>query len=202
MSVKLNSFILPDNIIKKMEEQIEKTRNTKIEQGFNLCEHNGNIIEKDECTGDTCEIRIKSECSNQDITPKVGDFHTHPRGGSKMSLADLKNACHHDLKCIGSIDNSIICFVKKNVPYPEGCSIEIDNIISSTEEIGKETTILKRERSTLEESKDNHNIDMKKYRELDTEIKTKVKQHNENVSNLIERKYKIIDKYFKEIVVR
>jgi len=54
----------------------------------------------------------------------------------------------------------------------------------------------------LEESKENHNIDMKKYRELDTDIKTKVKQHNENVSNLIEKRYKIIDKYFKEIVVR
>ena len=74
MSVRLNSFTLPDNIIKKMEDQIDKTRNTKIEHGFNLCKHNGNIIDKDDCTGDICEIRLKKECTDQDITPKVGDF--------------------------------------------------------------------------------------------------------------------------------
>jgi len=202
MSVKLNSFILPDNIIKKMEEQIEKTRNTKIEHGLNLCKHNGNIIYKDECTGDTCEIRIKSECSNQDITPKVGDFHTHPRGSPKMSLADLKNACHHDFKCIGSIDNSIICFAKKSVPYPEGCSIEVENIIIGTEEISRETSMLKRERSMLDTLKNIPNVDMNKYRELYNEHNIKIKQHNENVSYLNKRKDMVRNTYFKEIRVR
>lgn len=106
MTIKLHPFVLPDNMIKKMEEQIEKTRITRIEHGFNLCKNNGNIISKDECTGDICEIRIKSECTDQNKNPKIGYFHTHPRGCSNMSLADIRMACHHDFKCIGSIDNS------------------------------------------------------------------------------------------------
>lgn len=202
MPIKLNSFILPDNIIKKMEEQIDKTRNTKIEHGFNLCKYNGNIIYKDECTGETCKIRIKRECSNQDITPKVGDYHTHPRGSPKMSLADMKPACRFDFQCIGSIDNSIRCFLRKSVTFPEGCSIEVENVIIETEEMSRETSMLKRERSMLDTLKSIPNIDTNKYRELNNKHNIKIKQHNENVSYLIKRKDMIRDTYFKEIIIR
>lgn len=202
MPARLNSFTLPDYIIKKMEDQIDKTRNTKIEHGFNLCKHNDNIIDKDECTGDTCEIRIKTECSNQDITPKVGDYHTHPRGSPKMSLADIMTACHFDFKCIGSIDNSIKCFVRKSVPFPEGCSIEIENIVIGTEEISKETDMLKRESSMLETLKNMPDIDMDKYRDFNDEHNMKIRKHNENVSYLIKRKNMVRDTYFEEIIVK
>ena len=199
MSIRLNSYTLPDNIIRKMEDQIDKTRNTKMEHGFNLCKYNGSLIDKDECIGNTCEIKIESECSNQDVTPKVGDYHTHPRGSHNMSLEDMKTACHLDFKCIGSTDNSIRCFIKKSVPYPEGCSSEIENIIIKTEEISRETDILTRERSMLETLKNMPNIDMSKYI---NENVTKIRQHNEIVGNLIKRKDIVRDTYFKEIIVK
>ena len=202
MSIRLNSFTLPDNIIKKMEDQIDKTRNTKIEHGFNLCKYNGNIIDKDECTGDACEIRIKTECSNQDITPKVGDYHTHPRGSPNMSPLDIKSACNFDFKCVGAIDNSIKCFVRKDVPFPEGCSVEIENIIIGTEEISKETDMLKRERSTLKTLENIPNIDIDRFIDLSNQHNIKVRKHNENVSYLIKRKDMVRDTYFKEVTVK
>lgn len=202
MPTRLNSFTLPDSIIKKMEDQIEKTRNTNIEYGFNICKYNGGIIDKDECTGNSCEIRINRECSNQDITPKVGDYHTHPMGGPKMSLADMKTACHFDFKCIGAIDNSIRCFIKKSVHSPEGCSIEIENVIIGTEEMDKETTMLNEVSSMLDKLKDIPNRDMNKYGELRREYNTKVRRHNDSVSYLIRRKDMIKNMYFKEIIIK
>lgn len=202
MPIRLNSFILPDHIIKKMEDQIDKTRNTKIEHGFNICKYNDHIIDKDECTGSTCEIKIKEKCSNQDITPKVGDYHTHPRGSTKLSLPDMRSACHFDFKCIGSIYNSIKCFVKKSVPFPEGCSIEIENIIIGTEEMNRETDMLKREGSMLDTLKNMPNIDMDKYRDFNNKYDIKVRKHNENVSYLIKRKDMVRDTYFKEIIIK
>ena len=122
-----------------------------------------------------------------------------------MSLLDMKSACNLDFKCIGAIDNSINsikCFTKKNVPYPEGCSIEIENIILSTEDMTRETGILMKERSMLNTLKDDHNIYTNKYKELNTELEIKIRRHNENVSYLIKRKNMIKDTYFKEIIVQ
>ncbi len=202
MSFKLNSFILPDNIIRKMEDQIEKTRNTKVEHGFNICKYNGGIIDKDECTGSICEIRIKGECSDQDITPKVGDYHTHPRGSPHMSLADMRSACRHDFKCIGSVDNSIRCFIKKSVPSPEGCATEMENATIMTEQMTKETAMLEKENSLLKELKNMPNVDMRDYRELENEHNKRIRKHNENVSYLIKRIDIAEDTYFKEIIVK
>ncbi len=80
MSININSFSISDDIIKKMDNQLLKTRNTGLEHGFNLCNDNNKIVAKDECVGTYCEIKIIRECSDQKKTPKVGDFHTHPRG--------------------------------------------------------------------------------------------------------------------------
>lgn len=185
-----------------MEDQIDRTLTTRIEHGFNICNYNGDLIDKDECTGDICEIKLKKECSNQNINPKVGDYHTHPRGNPKMSLADIKTACRLDFKCIGSIDNSIRCFTKKTVPSSKGCSLEIENIINETEEISKETDLLKRERSILDKLKKLPNLDVKKYNKINNEHDIKIRHHNDSVSYLIERKNLLIDTYFKEIIVK
>ena len=202
MPIRLNSLTLPDNIINKMEDQIDRTRKTKIEHGFNICKYNGSIIDKDECTGNSCEIRMKTECSNQDITPKVGDYHTHPRGGPRMSAADIRSACHFDFKCIGTTDNSIRCFIRKSVPSPEGCSVEIENVIVGREEMGKETDMLQRERSMLEKLRDMPNVNMGDYRELENEHNKRVRRHNENVSYLIKRADMVNDTYFEEIIIK
>lgn len=202
MPIRLNSFTLPDSIIKKMEDQIEKTRDTNIEHGFNICKYNGGIIGKDECTGNSCEIRISRECSNQDITPKVGDYHTHPRGGPKMSLPDMKTACHFDFKCIGAIDNSIRCFIKKSISSQEGCSTEIENVIIGTERMDKETVILNEVGSMLDKLKSIPNRDMDKYWELIREYNKDVRRHNESVSYLNKRKDMIKNMYFKEITIK
>ena len=183
MSVKLNSFVLSDNIIKKMDIQLDKTRDIGIEHGFNLCKDNDNIIVKDECTGTTCEIKIMRECSDQEITPKVGDYHTHPRGTPEMSIMDMKRACLFDFKCIGATtDNSIKCFIRKKVKYPEKCSKEIDAFIKKRDILARDAEILR--------------TNMFKENEI------KVRQHNEKVIDSIRKIAIIKDKYFEGITIR
>lgn len=186
MSVKLNSFVLSDNIIKKMDIQLNKTRDIGIEHGFNLCKDNDNITVKDECTGTTCEIKIMRECSNQEITPKIGDYHTHPRGTSEMSIMDMKRACLFDIKCIGAAaNNSIKCFIRKKVKYPEKCSKEMDAIIKKRDVLARNAEILRTNRSMLFK-----------------ENEIKVRQHNEKVSDSIRKIARIKDIYFEGITIR
>ncbi len=181
MPIKLNSFVLSDNIIKKMDIQLDKTRYIGIEHGFNLCKDNDNIIDKDECTGTTCEIKIMQECSN--VTPKVGDFHTHPRGTPEMSIMDMKSACLLDFKCIGAAtDNSIKCFIRKKVKYPEKCSEEMDAIIKKRDVLARDAEILRTTRLKVNDKK--------------------VRQHNEKVSDSIRKIARIKDIYFEGITLR
>lgn len=195
MSVKLNSFVLSDNIIKKMDIQLDKTRDIGIEYGFNLCKDNDNIVVKDECTGTTCEIKIMRECSNQEITPKVGDYHTHPRGTSEMSIMDMKRACLFDFKCIGTVtDNSIKCFIRKKVKYPEKCSKEMDAIIKKRDVLARDAEILRRNRSMLP--------NIGEYKDIIKENEIKVRQHNEKVSDSIRKIAIIKDTYFEGIIIR
>lgn len=167
-----------------MDIQLDKTRDLGIEHGFNLCKDNDNIIAKDECTGTTCEIKIMQECSNQETTPKVGDYHTHPRGTSEMSIMDMKRACLFDFKCIGAVtDNSIKCFIRKK--YPEKCSEEMDVIIKKRDILARDAEILRKNRSIL--SKENE---------------IKIRQHNEKVSDSIRKIARIKDIYFEGITIR
>ncbi len=114
MTTKLNSFILPDNVIEKMRDQLNKTIDTKEEYGFTLCtEHNRKtIIDRRHCKGNECKINISRECDKKEKF--VGAYHTHPYNPSTMSAGDMISSCKYDVNCIGGEgDNKIRCFIRK-----------------------------------------------------------------------------------------
>lgn len=125
----VNSFILPDNIIKEMKDKIKDTKKSKIELGFALCtqEENSNVITKGtECVGTKCSIKI-GQCKNNQ--KYLGNYHTHPRSHPTMSITDMVTGCLEEIECIGSAPfNTIRCFTRKTdesrciediVPYKE-----------------------------------------------------------------------------------
>lgn len=115
MSRKLNSFILSDNIIKKMNDKIEETKIKNIEIGFSLCKEKTKDILKigNECIGTQCVIqRPPQRCKEKD--EYQGLFHTHPSGEISPSLGDIINIYEDGIGCIGSPrENKIKCVVRK-----------------------------------------------------------------------------------------
>lgn len=113
MSKQLNSFVLPDNVIKDMKDKIKETKKARVELGFALCkDKDSNIIKKGtECTGTKCSIKLGSCLENQ---IHLGDYHTHPRSHATMSITDMVTGCSDDIECIGSVPfNNIKCFIRK-----------------------------------------------------------------------------------------
>ena len=111
MSTKLNSFTLPDDVIKKMKSKIEESRLKDAEIGFNLCTTNGNLHDENLCIGTECAVDIPKGCSRGKY---VGLFHTHPHSSSKPSIQDIANAYQIGINCIGSTDDmKIKCYIRK-----------------------------------------------------------------------------------------
>ncbi len=122
MSIKLNSFILPDNVIKKMKDDIGHSRIKNIEIGFNLCTENSNnkfsnnkLHDESYCVGEECSVDIPKGCKQG---KHVGLFHTHPGTDSEPSIQDIANAYVIGINCIGSTkDNDIKCYIRKDKDY-------------------------------------------------------------------------------------
>lgn len=113
MSIKLNSFILSDKLINRMKETFLESWNLGIEAGFDLCQKkNGDIVDRNLCTGTECEIRLKSKCP---INEKfVGNFHTHPDAFDTLpSENDLANSYGTGISCIAD-QWEINCYLRKN----------------------------------------------------------------------------------------
>lgn len=113
MPKQVNSFILPDNIIKDMKDKIKETRNKKIELGFSICtEKDSNIVVKgSECIGTKCSIKVGKCKKDQKY---IGNYHTHPRGPASLSITDMIVGCSEDIECVGSGRfGSIRCFTRK-----------------------------------------------------------------------------------------
>ena len=120
MSKQVNSFILPDNIIKDMKDKIKETKKLKTEFGFALCinkdnhhhKNNNQIITKGtECVGTRCSIKT-GICKEDQIN--IGNYHTHPRSLPTMSITDMITGCSEQIECIGSAPfNTIRCFARK-----------------------------------------------------------------------------------------
>lgn len=64
----LNSFIITDDIIKKMEEILKESRTKEIELGFSLCKIPDNNILKigEQCVGGECSISLPERCEEKD----------------------------------------------------------------------------------------------------------------------------------------
>ena len=115
MTVKLNSFILPNDIIIKMRDKIRETESTGKEHGFSLCKKPKSdvLIDRAHCIGDECSLKIKRMCRHDELL--IGDYHTHPVMGANPSLQDMIVQYDLGLGCIGSSeDNEIKCFVRKD----------------------------------------------------------------------------------------
>ena len=123
-SKQVNSFILPDDIIKNMKDKIKETKKLKIELGFALCiDKDNQINQKDnsqiikdikkgtDCVGTKCSIKV-GKCEEDQIY--IGNYHTHPRSHPSMSITDMVTGCSEDIECIGSAPfNTIRCFTRK-----------------------------------------------------------------------------------------
>ena len=135
MTIKLNSFTLPNDVIRKMEDKLRESEKTGIEYGFNLCRKPGSdiIIDRTHCAGDECSIRLKRTCGRLDEI-LVGDYHIHPLMCANPSFQDMITTYETGLGCIGSVeDNEIKCFVRKGeVPDPTVIP-NIRNIIETYE---------------------------------------------------------------------
>lgn len=112
---KLNGFILPRDVIKKMEGLIESSLANNKEMGFNLCKNNNNeLISNSTHIGNEHEIKSTRICTKGKYT---GQFHTHPPiggGSSDLSFSDLANIYNDGIGCIGgTLDGLILCDIRK-----------------------------------------------------------------------------------------
>ena len=147
MPTKLNSYILPDKVIEKMQTDIEDTKKICLEIGFNLCTKDMTEELQDEkhCVGSSCNLAgWKPGCESKG--KHVGIFHTHPiipkksKGYSSPSMSDLIGAYQYGIMCVGGAgDNKIQCSVRKD---KEADIKTIRSIIANVEMYEK---LLKRE---------------------------------------------------------
>lgn len=131
MTIKLNSYSLPEDVIDKMRLKIEETRQKNIELGFGLCrmKYVNTLKPGDDCSGDECSILPIQECRTGTY---VGGYHTHPSGTAEPSIADLRNAYIHDVECVGSAkEEDIKCFIRTGHRNPQ----DEKDIISTVKEI-------------------------------------------------------------------
>ncbi len=122
MSIKLNSYILPDQVIQKMRSDIEDTKKLGLEIGFNLCTKDtiGELQDEKRCVGSSCSLKgWKPGCESKG--KHVGIFHTHPivpkasKGDSSPSMSDLIGAYTYGIMCVGGAgDNKIQCSIRKD----------------------------------------------------------------------------------------
>ena len=111
MTIKINSFIIPNNTIKQMEYMLDKSLFTGKEHGFNLCLNKDKIIKPGKfCEGSKCSMDI-SEFTCEENQKTIGIYHTH-RNMSNPSMSDLSTGYLVGMNCIGS-PREIKCFRRK-----------------------------------------------------------------------------------------
>jgi len=114
MSIKLNSYTLPDKTINSMRSILDKSTHTKTELGFTLCADQRNKLQaRNICTGEDCTIYIRGKCDEQEKF--AGAYHTHPNSYSMASARDLIYCGTSPNICVGGVkDNKIKCFTWKH----------------------------------------------------------------------------------------
>ena len=130
METKLNSYILTEELKKKMIDTLHKTQQIKIEMGFTLCSKSDNIIRsRGDRIGDSSEIEISPRVCEKD-EKFLGGYHTHPNVDSSASARDLRYCGMAKMMCIGGhADNKIRCYTwKHEQPSPEERNKIVDDI--------------------------------------------------------------------------
>jgi len=106
----INSYVLPDSILDKMIELVDKHIANHKEYGFNLClKKDNNIINGEVCEGAKCSIKIEKSC--KDNEEYIGSYHTHYLSFFPSAL-DLYSGYPDKITCIGDKEK-IVCLTKK-----------------------------------------------------------------------------------------
>lgn len=88
METKLNSYILTEELKKKMRDTLHNTQQVKVEMGFTLCSKPDNIIRsRGYRIGDSREIEISPRVCEK-YEKFLGGYHTHPKVDSSASARD------------------------------------------------------------------------------------------------------------------
>lgn len=121
MAIRLNNYILTDELKEVMRNKLYETREEKRETGFTLCSKPDNIINaRGDHIGDPNKIKIDPEVCNKDER-FLGGYHTHPRGDSSPSVTDLSHCGVHKIVCVGGdIDDKIKCQLWKQKQISKG----------------------------------------------------------------------------------
>jgi len=111
--IKLNSYILPDNIKDEMKNKLDKTRQDKVELGFTLCANSDNIIRsRGSPTGTSNKIEIDPRACKRD-EKFLGGYHTHAKSDSYPGAEDLIHCGINKITCTGGMDDKIRCNIWK-----------------------------------------------------------------------------------------
>lgn len=117
MSKALDGLILKDSTIDIMKDLLRKTKQDRLERGFDLCADisSKELIPRNICTGSACEIEMEGKCNLRKGEKLKGGYHTHRRGGDPLpSLHDLVAGLQLGIECIGAVENDTIkCYVRK-----------------------------------------------------------------------------------------
>lgn len=116
---KANSYIIPLDVIKEMDEQIKDTHETGKEHGMSLCSDRNHIINMGyKSIGTEKGISISEKCRKKG-EKYVGSFHTHPDDSEAAASAqDIFSSCLRisNLDCVGkNRKGEILCYAKKQV---------------------------------------------------------------------------------------
>lgn len=111
--VRLNSYILSDDVKDEMKHKLDKTRQDRIELGFTLCTNSNNVIvSRGDHIGNSDKIEINPRACNED-EKFLGGYHTHAKSDSYPGAEDLIHCGIHKIICTGGMDDKIRCNVWK-----------------------------------------------------------------------------------------
>jgi ABC-type Zn2+ transport system substrate-binding protein/surface adhesin len=121
MAIKLNSYILTDELKDVMRNKLHdireknwgKNQEDKTEGGFTFCSKSDNIINaKGDHIGDNSKVKLNPDLCDKD-EKFLGGYHTHP-GDSSPSTTDLSHCGIQKIVCIGGEnDDKIKCHIWK-----------------------------------------------------------------------------------------
>lgn len=114
----INSYIIPLDTMKDMDDMIRLTHETGKEHGMSLCvdKTNHEIRTGFKSVGTDMGIAVSEDCKKKS-QKYIGSFHTHPDDSETAASAlDLFSSCLKisNLDCIGKNERGeIVCYEKK-----------------------------------------------------------------------------------------
>lgn len=143
INIRGKEHILLDETIEAMDKTSRLAGDK--EEGFALCERDGQIFVGTGCKGDNCSVEpLKRACKD---SVDVGFFHTHPLRSSDPSIEDLLGAMNHYLRGLtigfdcraGDNDNYIRCSIVKD----DDIKTQVVTLLETYEEASEKRNMFK-----------------------------------------------------------